>query len=262
MPISGPDILLYEKKDKIVTITINRPERLNAISLELIDRMREAWFRFKDDDDAWVAILTAAGDKAFSSGFDLLDYSEKLKDGAANKPLNLPYCTPALLDVWKPVICAINGYAVAGGFLLAQHCDIRIAAEHAKFGISETRWNMGAFWVVDLTRQLSLAHTLELALWGDARLPAQRLYEMGWLNRVVPADKLMEEAYSWAERMCYLAPRCVRNLKEIIYRGFYMPPSEGIAFGKALEQNLLGMEDSAEGPMAFAQKRKPQFKNK
>lgn len=262
MPVSGPDILLYEKKDKIVTITLNRPERMNALSLELLDRMADAWVKFRDDEDAWVAIFTGTGDKAFSAGFDLIDQAERAQKGDVGRPLVLPSCTPATLNVWKPVIAAINGYAIAGGFMMAQHCDIRIAAEHAQFGIAETRWNMPAFWVVDLTRQLSLAHALEIALWGDGRMTAQRGYEIGWINRVVPKEKLMEEAFSWAERMLYLAPRCVRNLKEIIYRGFYTPPSEGIAFAKALEQNLVGMEDSIEGPKAFAEKRKPVFKNK
>ena len=262
MPVTGSDILLYEKKDRIVTITINRPERMNAISIELAEQMADAWAKFRDDDDAWVAILTGAGDRAFCTGFDLLDHAEKVQKGGTGRSKGLPPFTPLNLNVWKPVIAAINGYAIAGGFMLAQHCDIRIAAEHSEFGISETRWNMPAYWVVDLTRQLSLGHALEIALWGDGRITAQRGYEIGWINRVVPREKLMEEAFSWAERILYLAPRCVRNLKEIIYRGFYMPPSEGLAFAHALEQNLAGMEDSVEGPKSFAEKRKPMFKNK
>jgi len=267
MPISGPDIVLYEKKDKIVTITINRPERRNAISLELAARLGEAWTKFRDDEDAWVAILTGAGDKAFCAGLDLIeqaggDSGSERRGGARRGKMALPPCTPLDFDIWKPVIAAINGYAVAGGFLFAQHCDIRIAAEHAEFGIAETRWNMPAYWIVDLTRQIGLGHALEIALWGDGRMTAQRGYEIGWINRVVPQDKLMEEAFSWAERMLYLAPRCVRNLKEILYRGFYLPPSEGLAFALALEQNLAGMEDTIEGPRAFAEKRKPTFKNR
>ena len=271
MPISGPEIVLYEKKDKIVTITINRPERMNAISIELTARLAEAWTKFRDDEDAWVAILTGVGDRAFCAGFDLIDQAQRDRGGERGGEtggggrrgmMTLPSCTPVTLDVWKPVIAAINGYAIAGGFMFAQHCDIRIAAEHAEFGIAETRWNLPAYWVVDLTRQLGLGHALEIALWGDARMTAQRGYEIGWINRVVPKEKLMEEAFSWAERMLYLAPRCVRNLKEIIYRGFYMPPSEGLAFALALEQNLAGMEDTIEGPRAFAEKRQPEFKNR
>ncbi|MDY7035656.1 MAG: enoyl-CoA hydratase-related protein [Thermodesulfobacteriota bacterium] len=257
MPIRGKEILIREKKDKIVIITLNRPERLNAISFELMERLEEVWKDFYEDEDSWVAVLTATGDKAFCTGYDLLDQAERDKKGLG-MPKKLPAITPA--GIWKPTIAAINGFAIAGGFWLAQNCDIRIAAETAEFGIAETRWNLPAYWVHDLTRELHIGHALEIALWGDRRITAQRGYEMGWINRVVPPEKLMEEAMSWAESMLYLGPRCVRNLKEIIYRSYYMTPPEGEAFGIALEQNLKGMEDTIEGPKAFAEKRKPQFK--
>jgi enoyl-CoA hydratase/carnithine racemase len=146
--------------------------------------------------------------------------------------------------------------------MLAQQCDIRIAAEHAQLGITETRWNQAAGWVHNLPSQLLLGHALEIALWGDRLLSAQRAYEMGWVNKVVPGERLMDEALEWAERMLSLAPRAVRNLKEILYRGAYLTPLEGRAFGRALEQNLAGMEDTREGPRAFAEKRKPNFQNR
>lgn len=152
------------------------------------------------------------------------------------------------LGLWKPTIAAINGYAIAGGWLMAQQCDIRIAAEHAEMNIAEVRWNMGAGWVTDLTRQMHLQHALEVTLWGDRRITAQRAYEMDWVNKVVPKERLMDEAMGWAERILYLGPRSVRNLKQILYRGFYLPPQEGAAFARALEQNLQGMEDTIEGP--------------
>ena len=259
MPISGPDILIYEKKDRVVTMTINRPERLNAISMELAYRMEEAWVKFRDDDDAWVAVVTGTGDKAFCTGFDLIDQAERNRKGEP-MPMMLPKFYP--LDIWKPVIAAINGFAIAGGWWLAQACDIRISAEHAECGIAETRWNMPAGWVHSLPRRVTLGHTLEIALWGDARITAQRGYEIGWINRVVPKEKLMTEAMSWADRMRYLAPRSVRNLKEIIYRSYDMSYPDAAAFGIALEHNLLGMEDTLEGNKAFNEKRKPNYKNK
>jgi enoyl-CoA hydratase len=125
--------------------------------------------------------------------------------------------------MWKPTIAAINGYAVAAGWFMAQQCDIRIAAEHAEMGVAETRWNMPAAWISTMTRQMHIGHALEIVLWGDKRITAQRAYEIGWVNRVVPKEKLMEEASSWAERMLDLAPRAVRNCKEILYRAHYMP---------------------------------------
>jgi enoyl-CoA hydratase/carnithine racemase len=259
MPITGPDVLLYEKKNRIVTITLNRPERMNSLSLELLDRLAAAWVQFRDDEDAWVAVVTATGDKAFCTGFDLIDQAERDKKGET-APLILPRFYPH--QIWKPIIAAINGYAVAGGWWLAQSCDIRISAEHAECGIGETRWNMPAYWVYGLPRRVSMGHALEIALWGDARISAKRGYEIGWINKVVPKEKLMDEAMSWAERMLYLAPRCVRNLKEIIYRSYDMHSSEAEAFSTTLETNLFGMEDKVEGVKAFAEKRKPNFKNK
>jgi enoyl-CoA hydratase/carnithine racemase len=175
-------------------------------------------------------------------------------------PMVLPKFYPH--EIWKPVIASINGFAIAGGWWLAQACDIRISAEHAECGIAETRWNMPAGWVHSLPRKVSLGHALEIALWGDARITAQRGYEIGWINRVVPKEKLMTEAMSWADRMRYLAPRSVRNLKEIIYRSYDMSYADAAAFGIALEHNLLGMEDTLEGNKAFNEKRKPNYKNK
>ena len=258
MPITGPETLLYEKKDRIVTITINRPERMNALSFELMQRLNEAWVRFRDEEDAWVCILTAVGDRAFSAGADLKDEAERTAKGIPRPKVPQFYG----VECWKPKIAAINGLALAGGFLLAMDSDIRIGAEHAELGITEARWNMMARWVAPLTRYFTLGHALEIALWGDGRISAQRGYEMGFINRVVPGGKLMDEAMSWAERMLSLAPRAVRYFKETIYRGHAMTFEEGMAFANALQQNLAGMEDSIEGPKAFAEKRRPQFKNR
>lgn len=147
MPVSGSDILLCEKKDKVVTLTINRPERSNAISLELAERLEKAWAQFREDEDSWVCILTGVGEKAFCSGWDLLDQAEGNRKGLG-LPKNMPQYWP--YEIWKPIICAINGYAIAGGFQLAQDCDVRIASETAEFGIAETRWNMPAWWVCDI----------------------------------------------------------------------------------------------------------------
>jgi enoyl-CoA hydratase/carnithine racemase len=259
-------VLIYEKKlnGRVVVMTMNRPEAMNALNSELSEAIHNGWEQFRDDDEAWVAILTGAGDKAFSAGVDLKETAQvrmgKLKQAPRRHLTPAPLCES--LDLWKPTIAAINGYAIAGGWNLAQQCDIRIAAEHAEFGIAETRWNMSAGWLHSLTRQMHLQHALEIALWGDRRITAQRAYEIGWVNRVVPKERLMDEAMEWAERVLSLAPRAVRNLKEILYRGFYMPPMEGAAFARSLEQNLVGMEDSIEGPRSFAEKRKPQFKNR
>jgi len=259
-------VLVYEKKldGRVVVMTMNRPDAMNALNGELSEALGEAWERFRDDEEAWVAIITGAGDKAFSAGADLKE-TTLIRTGQL-KPVRRsrrsPFPMAEEINLWKPTIAAINGFAIAGGWAIAQLCDIRIAAEHAELGVSEVRWNMPAGWLHPLTRQMHLGHALEIVLWGDRRITAQRAYEMGWVNRVVPGERLMDEAMEWAERILYLAPRDVRNLKEILYRGFYMSPTEGAAFARALEQNLTGMEDSIEGPRAFSEKRKPQFKNR
>ncbi len=164
------------------------------------------------------------------------------------------------MNLWKPTIAAINGFAIAGGFMFSMQCDIRIAAEHARIGIAEVRWNMGgAGWMAPVTRQIGLGIALELTLWGDTQFSAQRAYEVGWVNKVVPLERLMETAMEYAQRAIDMAPRAVRNIKETLYRGFYMTPQVGQAFGNAIEQNLRGMQDSIEGPRAFSEKRRPNF---
>lgn len=259
MVTEGSGVLNLKRLDRVLILTLNRPERMNAFNLELMQYLEESWKLFQKDDDLWVAILTGAGDKAFCAGRDLV---ERAKQNYGERKSSVPRPKYSPLGIWKPVIAAINGYALGGGFELAKDCDIRIAAEHAELGIAETRWNMAAPWVFDLTQVMPRGLALEVAIWGDTRISAQRAYEIGFVNRVVPREKLMDEAMSWAERMLYLGPRAIRDMKEIIYRGAYWNLGEGLANGWAIMQNLDGMEDSVEGPAAFAEKRKPKFKNK
>jgi enoyl-CoA hydratase/carnithine racemase len=256
-------VLLEKHEDgRIWVITLNRPERMNAISGALRHALYEYWEEFGKDRSARVAIITGSGDRSFCAGMDLRERAEY--DARGERPPTFRTVTPVneTLEVWKPVIAAINGFSLAGGFNLALQCDIRIAAEHAEFGIPEVRWNLGASWVQILPRLIGLGHALELAMWGDKRISAQRAYEMGFVNKVVPKEKLMEEAMDWAKRAINLAPRSMANLKQILHRAYYMGPMEARAFGQALEQNLVGMEDSVEGPKAFSEKRLPVFKNR
>jgi len=260
-------VLLYEKKfdGKVVVLTMNRPEDGNSLNRPLSNALSDAWETFQADREARVAILTGAGDKFFSAGADLKETTLERTGQTKLPPVKRYGITdplPESLRLWKPTIAAINGYAIAAGWYLAQQCDIRIAAAHAEMGIAESRWNMPAAWISSLTRQLPLGPALEIVLWGDKRITAQRAYEIGWVNKVVPKEQLMAEALDWAERMLYLAPRAVRNFKQILYRAHYMPAEEGYAFALAVEQNLVGMEDSIEGPKAFSEKRKPNFKDK
>ncbi len=259
-------VVLLEKHadDRIWVVTLNRPERMNTIGDGMMERLVEIFLDYRDDPGARVAILTAAGDRAFCAGFDLNAVARRRADGGATRPTPPRGPTTIVplaegLDVWKPVICAINGYAIAGGFMLAMQCDIRIMAEHARAGVSEVRWNLGSAWMMPITRQIGLGNALELCLWGDTQITAQRAYEIGWAQRVVPKEDLMTVAMQYANRMLDMAPRAVRNVKQMLYRGAYMDPLEGQRFGSALIQNLAGMQDSIEGPQAFLEKRRPNY---
>lgn len=265
-------VLLLDKEEngRIWVITLNRPERLNAFNGELRKALHETYWEFAHDDEAWVSIITATG-RAFGAGQDLRERTERDAAVAAGEPdpmvpmpdyLQNIFPLAERLNCWKPTIAAVNGIAVAGGFNHAMQCDIRIASEAAEFGVTEVRWNQGAGWVHHLPRIIGMANALELTLWGDRRITAERALQWGLVNQVVPPDELMPTAMEWATRMLSLAPRSVRNLKEILYKGSYMSPFEAQKYASNLEQNLRGMEDSVEGPKAFSERRPPVFQNR
>ena len=266
----GPVVKTERHEDgQIYVITLNRPHRMNAIGDGLGEALYDAFAAFRDDPTARVAILTGAGDRAFCAGADLIATSET-RQAQAESGAPTGYRAPRTgknivplaegMNLWKPTIAAVNGYAIAGGFMYAMQCDIRIMADHARVGIAEVRWNMGgAGWMIPLTRQIGLGSALELMLWGDTQYDAQRCHQLGWVQRVVPQEELMDTAMQYAQRALDMAPRAVRNNKEALYRGFYLDPLQADAFGRALEQNLQGMQDSVEGPTAFSEKRRPQF---
>jgi enoyl-CoA hydratase/carnithine racemase len=253
----------YEQQSRIVTITINRPDRMNAINPRTSEELLDAWQRFRDDPEAWVAILTGAGERAFSAGNDLVETARRNREGGALPPAaqRVPFGGNTRgLELWKPTIAAINGYCLAGGLELALACDIRIAAEHAQFGLPEVTWAIipGAGGTQRLPRAVPLAVAMDMILTAE-RIDAQAALRWGLVSRVVPASELMAAAVRVAETICTRGPLAVRAAKESISRGLNMPLEHGLALEALFSRQVYTSEDAKEGPRAFAEKRTPNF---
>ena len=251
-----PPTILYEKKDRVAIVTFNRPEAMNAFTPEMLTGLTAAFEDFNDDPELWVAILTGTGEKAFCAGMDLREGIPRLTSGERmGKP---DHTKRPFSDVFKPIIAAVNGYCIAGGMEFLQGTDLRVAAEHATFGLGEVRWGiipMGGSHI-RLPRQIPWALAMEILLTGQP-IDARRAYEIGLVNRVVPADQLLPAALELAEKICKNGPLAVRTAKEIVVRSFALEP--GFVLENAMGARVLASEDAREGPRAFAEKRPPRF---
>jgi enoyl-CoA hydratase/carnithine racemase len=258
--------IIYEKRGRIAIVTINRPESMNAIDPQTSAELYDAWCNFRDDDELWAGILTGAGERAFSAGNDLVAMSRAQQSGTSDAAQygRAPFGGITRdFECWKPMIAGINGYCLAGGLEMALSCDIRVAAEHATFGLAEvTRGIMpGAGGTQRLPRMIPFGPALELLLTGD-RFNAEWAYRYGLVTHVVPADQVMPKAIDIAERLCENAPISLRLVKEAAYKGVNMPLEEGLKLEIAQYRRLAGTEDAREGPLAFAEKRKPVWKGR
>jgi enoyl-CoA hydratase/carnithine racemase len=256
--------ILYETKGRVAHITLNREERRNAINPETSQELLNAFTAFKEDDDLWVAIVTGAGDKAFSAGADLVAMSESFAGGGSGAPMNVPFAGITRgFECWKPIIAAINGYCLAGGLELALSCDIRIAAEHATFGLPEPKRAIipAATGTQRLPRAVPLAFAMEVLLTGE-RFDAETALRFGLISRVVPADELAATAEEIAEKIAECGPLAVRYIKQAVIQGREMSFEDGLALETKLAGAVFRSEDAREGPTAFAQKRKPNYKGK
>jgi len=265
--------VLYEKKDGVALVTMNRPEVRNAINAEMLVRLADAWQDINDDPDVRVAILTGAGDQAFCAGADLdklvrmmqglrppeTEFDQRIKDdvGLIYKGLLRNY------QVDKPLIAAVKGYCVAGGSELLTTTDIRIAADDARFGLAEVKWSlfpMGGS-TVRLPRQISYCNAMEILLTGEQVSAADAL-RMGLINKLLPAAQVMPEAWRYADIINANGPLAVQAVKRSVVVGLALPPEQ--ALEKELEIGIpVSMsEDCREGTRAFKEKRKPVFKGR
>lgn len=252
---------IYEKRDRIAYMTINRPQALNSLDPETIEEMSRAMLDFRDDPSVWVAILTGAGDRAFSAGADLKTTIPKMMDDTISPPWRAAPTIGLGLEIWKPFIAAVNGLALGGGNELAIACDIIIASENASFGQPEVRWSIIPGWggTQRLPRKIPWAKAAEMVIMGRS-IDAQEAYRIGLVNKVVPLKDLMSTAEAWAKEICQLGPLGVRAAKEAMIRGASMSLQDGLRLEQMFVDTLRLTEDSKEGPRAFAEKRPPVFK--
>jgi E-phenylitaconyl-CoA hydratase len=249
-------------RDRIATIVMNRPEALNSFDLEMRRQMHEAWTRLRTDDDIWVAIITGAGEKSFSTGSDLKNSLPSQRSFASQQYGSDP--VPTFLGdlhlVDKPVIAAINGYAVGGGMELALACDIRLCADNASFGLTEVKIGSipGGGGTQRLTRAIGMSDAMLMLLSGD-RIDAAEAHRIGLVSRVYSRDKLMEEATALARRICDNAPLAVRAVKRVAYQGLDVPLPHGLAMERQVFGLLYSSADRIEGRKAFTEKRKPVY---
>ena len=255
----GYEFIVYEKRGRIAYLTINRPDRLNALHPPANSEIRDAMTDFRDDPDAWVAIITGAGERAFSAGNDLKYTAER---GRHRRPVgSAPFGgITSDFECWKPIIAAVNGFALGGGLELALACDIIVAAEHAEVGLPEVRVGLvaGAGGVHRLPRHVPLKVAMGMMLTGR-RIPAQEAYRIGLVNEVVTQSKLMETAEGWASDILKGAPLSVRASKQMALSGLPWPLE--IAMGRTYSEHerAKASDDFVEGPRAFAEKRKPNW---
>ena len=259
----------FDVEGPVALLTIDRPEVHNALDFETSDALVAAWERFRDDDQVWVAILTGAGDRSFCAGADLRGVGDFYKSLTSAQRLRRSELTPGLggitknLSIDKPIIAAIGGHCLAGGLEIALACDLRIASENASFGLPEVTRGIipGAGGTQRLPRLIGPERALDLIMTGR-RIDAREAERIGIVGRVVAADQLQEEAMKTAQMISQNGPLAVRAAKAAVWRGLDMPLAEGLRVEQLIAEPVRQSEDAQEGPRAFLEKRKPEFKGR
>jgi len=258
-----------EAADGIFTVTIDRPEARNALNLAMGRELTAAWLEFRDNADHRVAILTGAGTESFCAGADLKEVGAYYKSMTPSERRERGEREPGLggitrnLDPGKPIVAAINGYCLAGGLEIALACDIRIAVPQAKFGLPEVRWGLipGAGGTQRLPRAIPLAIAMEMLLSGQS-IDAERALAFGLVNRIVPKDRLLDEARALARQIAQNGPLAVRAARAAALNGLHLPLDEGLRIEQFHAETPRQSEDVQEGLRAFAEKRQPRYLGK
>jgi enoyl-CoA hydratase/carnithine racemase len=253
------DAVLFDaREDRIAIITINRPEQRNCLSREVREGLRAAWDRFERDPACRVAILTGTGEKAFCAGGDLKEMVETGMKVPPRDMFPLPYDS---IELSKPTIAAVNGVAFAGGWMIAQACDLCVASTNAKFAITEVKVGRGSPWAAPLIHMIPQRIMMEVMLTGKP-VTAQRAYEVGLVNRLAEPEALMDAALELAKEILEGAPLSVKAARETVMLATEMGRSAALQAARAAHELTYNSEDAQEGPRAFAEKRKPDWKGR
>ncbi len=249
------DTVLYQREGRIATITYKRPEALNAINAELRQDLNDAWRTFREDDEAWVGIITGAG-RAFSAGADVRGFGKPADKGTFWEVPSLTSLESGL-EVWKPTIAAVNGYCLGFGCTMVAACDFVIASERAQFGFPEVRLGVPTIQgAIRMPKRVGWQNAMELLLIGE-RVDAARAKEMGLVWKVTPHEELMAEANRLAERLLLSAPLAVRATKEVAHRGQEFDFMNAVRFGETMRKVAGATADAKSGPAAYREKRRP-----
>lgn len=253
--------LLIEREEAVAILTVNRPKVLNALNTRTLDELRRAIVELKDDEAVRAVVLTGAGEKSFVAGADINELALQSPGGGREHAIRGQHVLDLIEQMGKPVIAAINGYALGGGCELAMACTIRIAADTAKLGQPEINLGIipGYAGTQRLARIIGKGRALELLLTGD-QLSAQEAHRLGLVNRVVPAAELMAEARKLAVTLASRAPVATRYILDAVHKGLEMPLAQAQIFEATLFGLVVSTDDMREGTAAFLEKRKPVFK--
>ena len=255
-------IIEYTKEGKIATFRINRPEKLGILNREAMTAFQEFLIDFRDDDGLWVGIITGTGPKVMSAGVDVHDYLTLVRESVMAKHRR-PAGIMRGLDLFKPLIAACNGLTIGGGLEIALACDIAIASENATFALPEVKVGIcpGGGGAARLPRTVPRRLAAEMLFTGKT-IDAAEAYRIGLVNRVVPLERLMDEAKRMAEQICEAAPLGVRFAKEIMLRSQGMSLDEALRLEDDIQSYILTTEDCKEGFGALFEKRKPEWKGR